>query len=124
MNACYFHRQLLADGFNASRQVLIALGDEHRQQIFLALLETVHEGMRVPELMARTHLSRPALSRHLKILKEAGLVEMHRIGTKNFYYAATNEEYWADLYALIGQVQETVRAAKANGYPRFEEEEQ
>ena len=40
MNACYFHRQLLAERFNASRQVLIALGDEHRQQIFLALLET------------------------------------------------------------------------------------
>ena len=34
MNACYFHRQLLADRFNASRQVLIALGDEHRQQKF------------------------------------------------------------------------------------------
>lgn len=80
--------------------------------------------MRVPELMQRTHLSRPALSRHLKIRKASGLVEMHRIGTKNFYYAATNEEYWADLYALIGQVLEAVRTAKANGYPRFEEEEE
>lgn len=124
MTACHCQRQLLADGFDASRQVLIALGDEHRQQIFLTLLAAEHEGMRVPELMERTHLSRPALSRHLKMLREAGLVEMHRIGTRNYYYAATAEERWANLHALTGQVLAAVRAAQNNGYPCFEEEEE
>ena len=34
----------------------------------------------------KTHLSRPAVSHHIQILKEAGLLKMRREGTKNFYY--------------------------------------
>lgn len=34
----------------------------------------------------KTHLSRPAVSHHLKILKEAEIVNLRREGTKNYYY--------------------------------------
>ncbi|GEN95933.1 hypothetical protein PET01_19830 [Pediococcus ethanolidurans] len=41
--------------------------------------------MRVGELTTRTHLSRPAVSHHLKILKEAKLVSIRKDGTKHYY---------------------------------------
>lgn len=43
-------------------------------------------GMRVGEITAKTHLSRPAVSHQLKILKDIGIVKMGEEGTKNFYY--------------------------------------
>ncbi len=43
-------------------------------------------GVRVGTITQKTHLSRPAVSHHLKILTEAGLIKMRREGTKNYYY--------------------------------------
>lgn len=43
-------------------------------------------GMRVGEIAALTSLLCPAISHHLQILKEAGVLKMRREGTKNFYY--------------------------------------
>lgn len=34
----------------------------------------------------KTHLSRPAVSHHLQILKDAGILKMRREATKNYYY--------------------------------------
>ncbi|SCZ00511.1 regulatory protein, arsR family [Paenibacillus polysaccharolyticus] len=42
-------------------------------------------GMRVGEIRLQTHLSRPAVSHHLKILKEAQIISVHKEGTRNFY---------------------------------------
>lgn len=67
--------------------LLIALGDEKRQAIIIKLLENVScDGLQVPQLMAATQLSRPAVSHHLKVLKDAQIVDYRREGTKNFYY--------------------------------------
>jgi DNA-binding transcriptional ArsR family regulator len=72
--------------FMSSQKVLVAIGDETRQHIILALMEaSCGVGMRVGEITARTHLSRPAVSHHLRILKEAHVVSMRKEGTKNFY---------------------------------------
>ena len=38
------------------------------------------------EITERTHLSRPAVSHHLQILKNAGILKMRREATKNYYY--------------------------------------
>jgi len=43
-------------------------------------------GLRVGEITEQTHLSRPAVSHHLKILRDAGIIEMRKEATKNFYY--------------------------------------
>lgn len=76
----------LREAFICSKTVLQAIGDETRQNIILALMEsTCDVGMRVGEITARTHLSRPAVSHHLKILKDAKLVDMRKEGTMNFY---------------------------------------
>ncbi|MGJ7587733.1 ArsR/SmtB family transcription factor [Staphylococcus shinii] len=77
----------LANEFQECQNILIAIGDETRQSIMLALIEVgCNEGMRVGEIARKTHLSRPSVSYHLKILKESNIVTLEKIGTKNFYY--------------------------------------
>lgn len=79
-----------------------ALGDPQRRSI-LALLG---EGPRaVGELAAALPVSRPAVSWHLRLLKDAGLVEEHRAGVRRIYalrqdglrsVAAYLEDVWGD----------------------------
>jgi len=116
-------RRKLSKEFQDYRRVFIALGDETRQQIFIALLENEKIGMRVPEITSRTHLSRPAVSHHLQIMKDAGLISMHRAGTMNFYYIDADESRWNGLKALIGHVDDAVKSAAKNSYPRLREDE-
>lgn len=65
---------------------IVAVGDETRQAIILALMEAPLEGMRVGPITKRTHLSRPAVSHHIKVLRDAGMVSVSRQGTMNYYY--------------------------------------
>lgn len=122
MDECAKQRKLLAEEFKMYRKVFVALGDETRQQIFIVLLEHDTVGMRVPEITERTHLSRPAVSHHLQILKDAGLINMHRVGTKNYYYVDAAKTCWGGLKELVNHVDQVVRAANKNGYPNFKEE--
>jgi DNA-binding transcriptional ArsR family regulator len=80
-------RKSLAKEFNECRPILSVLGDTTRQSIILCLLENMKMGgMRVGDLVEEIHISRTALSHHLKILKNCGVVGMREEGTKNFYY--------------------------------------
>lgn len=59
-----------------------ALGDEHRR----AIVESLADGGRsVSEIASDLPISRPAVSRHLKLLKEAGLVTDRAEGTRRVY---------------------------------------
>lgn len=78
---CVEMRTALAREFRRLQPVFAALGDETRQQIFLTLLSGEQIGLRVGELAERTHLSRPAVSHHLRILRDVELVRCHREGT-------------------------------------------
>jgi DNA-binding transcriptional ArsR family regulator len=61
---------------------LDALGDPTRRQIF----ELLRSGPRsVGELAAGLPVSRPAVSQHLRVLEEVGLVNHQRNGTRNVY---------------------------------------
>jgi DNA-binding transcriptional ArsR family regulator len=65
--------------------VLDALGDLTRRRI----LERLRDGpVAVGELAARLPVGRPAVSKHLKVLEGAGLVEHHSVGTRNLYTLA------------------------------------
>jgi DNA-binding transcriptional ArsR family regulator len=123
MDDCTKQRRLLAQEFLKYRKVFIALGDETRQQIFLSLLQNETIGMRVPEITRCTHLSRPAVSHHLQILKNAGLIDLHRVGTMNFYYVDANQNCWRGMKALADQVDQVVTSARASGYPRLKEDQ-
>lgn len=83
--------QMLAQEFRIARPVLTALGDETRIHILLAMLSVASsrqhcEGMRIGELAEISSLSRPATSHHIKILKDAGIIQVERKGAMNFYY--------------------------------------
>ena len=83
------HDQLnrIKEDFINSQKVLQAIGDETRQSILLVLMGTeCQTGLRVGEITEQTHLSRPAVSHHLKILREAGVILMRKEGTMNFYF--------------------------------------
>lgn len=59
-----------------------ALADGYRREI-LAMLR---EGDRaVHEIADQLPISRPAVSRHLRLLKEAGFVEEQAVGTRHLY---------------------------------------
>ena len=76
----------LAEEFAACRNILQAMGDETRQHILLEMMQMRQcGGVRVGAITERTHLSRPAVSHHLRILKEAGVLKVRRKGTMNFY---------------------------------------
>ncbi|MFE8000616.1 ArsR/SmtB family transcription factor, partial [Bacillus cereus] len=58
---------IIKKDFIDSQKVLLAIGDETRQAILLVLMETeCQTGLRVGEITKQTHLSRPAVSHHLK----------------------------------------------------------
>jgi DNA-binding transcriptional ArsR family regulator len=82
-----------------------ALGDPQRR----AIVELLRGGDRsVGELAADLPISRPAVSRHLRLLKEAGLVSDRAEGTRRLYrlhdegieaVRAYLEEVWGDAAA-------------------------
>ena len=77
----------LASDFEKCRKILLALGDENRQHMILEMMKMEDcNGVRVNEITEKTHLSRPAVSHHLQILKDAGILKMRREATKNYYY--------------------------------------
>lgn len=84
---------------------LTALGDQKRQAIIISLLKTNScEGLQVTELTSVTGLSRPAVSHHLKILKDAHLVAVRSEGTKNFYYLSHDIKEIDELKTLLDHV--------------------
>ena len=64
----------------------IALGDPMRQKLLLELALAGEDGCNVTELTSNHILSRPAISHHLKILKNAGMVISHKKGTQVYYF--------------------------------------
>ena len=82
-----------------------ALGDPNRRAI-LSLLGRGDKS--VQEITSELAISRPAVSRHLRLLKEAGLVAEERAGTRRIYHLRDEgveavrtylEQVWGDAAA-------------------------
>jgi DNA-binding transcriptional ArsR family regulator len=92
-----------------------ALGDPQRR----AILTLLADGPRaVGELAAELPVSRPAVSFHLRLLREAGLVEEERIGTRRIHalraegldaVASYLERVWGDAAARFRLTAENTR---------------
>jgi DNA-binding transcriptional ArsR family regulator len=67
----------------AYESVLIALADPTRRQVFEALRDGEKS---VSAIADRLPVSRPAVSQHLKVLRDAGLVADRAEGTRRVYY--------------------------------------
>jgi ArsR family transcriptional regulator, arsenate/arsenite/antimonite-responsive transcriptional repressor len=75
--------------FRASAPIFNALGDKFRQDIVMLLAQ--QERLNVGQIAERMPLSRPAISHHLKVLLQAGLVQMERVSRENFYTLSVDE---------------------------------
>lgn len=103
--------ELAGDPFNA-------LGDTHRRRI----VELLGSGARsVQELADELPISRPAVSRHLKLLKDAGLVVERARGTQRIYrlhdegvaaVQAYLTQVWGDVAARLRLYAENTRPGK------------
>lgn len=97
----------LAEEFRQCRDILSALGDDNRQHLILTMMQMGEcNGVRVGAITEKTNLSRPAVSHHLRILKDAGLVKVRREGTKNYYYFDADHEAITDLIEMLTDAKE------------------
>ena len=67
---------------SADAAAFVALADPTRRQVFERL---AHRKRSVGELAAGLPVSRPAVSQHLKVLKQAGLVADEQDGARRVY---------------------------------------
>ena len=74
-----------------------ALGDEHRQRILLTFEKG--ERLTVGQIAGVATLSRPAVSHHLKILRNAGVLEAERAGRE--VYLRINREVLEQTLATV-----------------------
>ena len=87
--------------------VIEALADPTRRAVF----ELLREGPRpVGEIARELPVSRPAVSQHLRVLKEAGLVSERKDGTRRLYRVepaglaelrAYFDQFWSDALAAF-----------------------
>jgi DNA-binding transcriptional ArsR family regulator len=93
----------------AYADAIAALADPTRRAVF----ERLRRGPRpVVEIARGLPVSRPAVSQHLRVLKEAGLVQERREGTRHFY--SVNGDGLADLREYFEEFwQEALDAFKA-----------
>jgi ArsR family transcriptional regulator, arsenate/arsenite/antimonite-responsive transcriptional repressor len=75
--------------FRASAPIFNALGDAFRQDIVMLLAQ--QERLNVNAIAEQMPLSRPAISHHLKVLLQAGIVKMERVSRENFYSLSVDD---------------------------------
>lgn len=85
------HYDRIYEDFKACGKFFAAIGNETRQLIILEAIKAGPNGIRPGEIAELVNLSRPAVSHHLKILREAGVFHVKEIGTMNYYYICINE---------------------------------
>ena len=88
--------------FRGCSPLFTALGDKYRQDIVMVLAE--QQRLNVTEIAERLPLSRPAISHHLRVLRQAGLIELERVSRENFY-SLTLDAALADLRRLVEQAE-------------------
>lgn len=94
--------KLLEARFRASGKILTALGDETRQHLLMIMMsEGDCSGNRVIEIAEKTNLSRPAVSHHMQILKDAGIVKARKEGTCIYYYLDPDADKLNGLISLF-----------------------
>ena len=97
------------------RDAMDALGDRTRRTIF----EGLRSGPRaVGEIADELPVSRPAVSQHLRVLKEAGLVTERREGTRRLYRVDPDtlgelrdyfDDFWSEALAAFKAAAEDER---------------
>lgn len=102
--------------------VFRVIADERRREILWLLAEGGEQG--VTALVVATGLPQPAVSKHLAVLREAGVVAVRRQGRERMYsvnaealrpvheWAKRFERYWADQAQRIRERAERMAAVR------------
>jgi len=86
---------------------LRAISEPHRRAILRLVRATE---LTAGEIASQFEVTRPAISQHLNVLKEAGLIVERRLGTRRLYRARPEglaelrsylDEFWADQLASL-----------------------
>lgn len=72
----------VANQIKANIPLLNALADENRMRILTFL---AGQNFNVNQISENFAITRPAISHHLTILKQAGIIEINRQGKENYY---------------------------------------
>ena len=93
---------------------LKALAEPHRR----AILQLVsHDARSVGDIASHLDITPQAVSRHLKVLREAGLVDEHRQGTRHLFLVnprgfSAVQEFLADFWTHhLGQLQTALQTS-------------
>jgi DNA-binding transcriptional ArsR family regulator len=91
---------------------LKAIAEPHRREILRLVWD---QELPAGEIAAHFDVSRPAVSQHLRVLKEADLVDERRDGTRRLYVARRDtvaelrqflDDYWGDQLSRLRDVAE------------------
>lgn len=100
--------QRTLDVFKTACPILSVIADENRQKIMCLLNE---QGLlNVNQLTDLLPLSRPAVSHHLKLMRDAQLLSVNQVGKERYY--ATNMPVVIDLLKSILATLEADEAAR------------
>lgn len=77
--------------------MFVALGDEHRQRILLTF--EPGERLNVGQIVSVSTLSRTAVSHHLKVLRQAGVLRSEKVGKEVFFWI--DKEHLAGALASV-----------------------
>lgn len=99
----------LQDEFNDCQKVLTALGDETRQHLFSIMMLEKCGGSRVIDIAKKTNLSRPAVSHHMQILKEAGIVTSRKEGTRIYYLLNPSFDCMHKMSILFSHIESLIK---------------
>jgi DNA-binding transcriptional ArsR family regulator len=104
----------------AYHKALQSISDPTRRSV----LESLRSGPQaVGEIARKLPVSRPAVSQHLKVLKEAGLVKDRSEGARRVYYIDPDglgelrrwlDEFWGDALASFAREMNSVNKARGN----------
>lgn len=89
--------------FKESIPLLEVLTDENRQAIIMVLAQN-KSGLNVNAISGHINLSRPAVSHHLKVLKQSGFIQSEKKGVEN-YYVLTVRKPLEQLKTLITAIE-------------------
>ena len=100
-----------------------ALADPHRRQVLDLLRERERP---VNDLVAHLEISQPAVSKHLRVLREAGLVDVRKDAQRRLYrlrptplrevgdWLEPYRWFWEERLDALGRVLDAEAAAAAN----------
>lgn len=66
-------------------------------------------GSRVIDIAKKIHLSRPAVSHHMQILKNSGFVKTRKEGTLIYYYLSPENSDVENMIRLFSDIKQIVR---------------